>query len=125
MNSDIKEYKLILKDNSEFTIPVRMDGYVNATILCKAGNKQFHNWYQNKSTKNLIVALENVCGISRTLSIDIKQGGISNLQGSWIHPDLAIQCAQWVSPHFAIQVSGWIRELRITDSNLKKHLDLV
>ena len=41
--------------------------------------------------------------------IDKKVGG--NHNGTWIHPDLAIQLSQWLSPQFAIKVSLWIREL--------------
>jgi hypothetical protein len=44
--------------------------------------------------------------------IDIKKENYNDLQqGSWIHPDLAIQLAQWISPQFALQVSKWIRTL--------------
>lgn len=49
--------------------------------------------------------------------IDIKKGNSSRYsQGSWIHPDLAVQLAQWISPQFALQVSRWIRELLIEGS---------
>ena len=47
--------------------------------------------------------------------IDVKKGNSSKFsQGSWIHPDLAVQLAQWISPIFALQVSKWIREIAIT-----------
>ena len=49
--------------------------------------------------------------------IDIKKGNTNKYsQGTWIHPDLAIQLAQWISPKFALQVSKWIRSLFITGS---------
>ena len=49
--------------------------------------------------------------------VDIKKGNSSKFtQGSWIHPDLAVQLAQWISPSFSIQVSSWIRELALTGS---------
>ena len=62
--------------------------------------------------------------------MDIKKGGNDKkVQGSWFHPDLAVQLAQWISPTFAIQVSGWIRELALTGSvivgNEKTHQQLV
>lgn len=34
------------------------DGFINATSLCKAGNKLFANWYKLDSTKNLIKELK-------------------------------------------------------------------
>ena len=47
----------------------------------------------------------------------VKGGNIHNkIQGTFAHPDLAIQIAQWCSPLFAIQVSRWTRELLITGS---------
>jgi hypothetical protein len=50
-------------------------------------------------------------------AIDIKKGGNDkHLQGSWIHPDLAVPLAQWISPSFSIQVSRWIRELALIGS---------
>jgi hypothetical protein len=49
--------------------------------------------------------------------VDIKKGGNNkNAQGSWIHPDLAVQLAQWISPKFSLKVSRWIRELALTGS---------
>ena len=54
-------------------------------------------------------------GIPISQLIDIKKGGNDKkAQGSWIHPDLAVQLAQWISTVFAIKVSKWIRELCIT-----------
>ena len=47
--------------------------------------------------------------------IHIKKGGNDKKnQGSWIHPDLAVQLAQWISPKFALKVSRWVREIAIT-----------
>lgn len=55
--------------------------------------------------------------------MDITKGGNDKkAQGSWIHPDLAVQLAQWISPVFAIKVSRYIRELAITGSvNLEQN----
>ncbi len=103
-------------------IESREDQYVNATQLCKAGGKKFSNWYKLDSTKELIKTLDDNLKSDtqnrRSLKplVDIKKGGNinTNAQGSWIHPDLAVQLAQWISPVFAIQVSRWIRELCTT-----------
>ena len=107
---------------------------INATAMCKAGGKRFNNWYRLDTTKELIDELEeqlsnpdlqnSQSGLTnnsetrlRVSVIDIKKGGNDlSLQGSWIHPDLAVQLAQWISPLFALKVSKWIRELAITGS---------
>jgi hypothetical protein len=100
------------------------DNFINATQLCKAGKKFFKDWYRLESTQELIKELENNLLSDRRIItsqnisvVDIKKGNSKNYtQGSWIHPDLAVQLAQWISPSFAIQVSRWIRELFITGS---------
>ena len=110
------------KDNiltlSEFTLnnvtitSRHPDHYVNATQLCQAGNKKFNDWVRLDTTKDLITVLSSDAGIPASLLVDSKRGQTSKFQqGSWIHPDLAIQLAQWISPSFALQVSRWIREL--------------
>lgn len=103
---------LKLSDGSSITIPMREDGYINATMLCKAGGKEFKHWFENKTTKLLIFTSESEVGIPTSQLIDIKKGNSSKFeQGSWIHPDLGIHLAQWISPSFALQVSRWTREL--------------
>jgi hypothetical protein len=93
------ESKLILND---VTIISRLsDGYINATQLCKAGNKNFTDWYSLDSTKKLI----NEMGNLPYSFIDITN------QFEWIHPDLAIQLAYWISFSFGLKVSKWIRTL--------------
>uniref|UniRef100_A0A6C0H3G9 KilA-N domain-containing protein n=1 Tax=viral metagenome TaxID=1070528 RepID=A0A6C0H3G9_9ZZZZ len=102
---------LTLTNGDTMNIPMRNDGYINATLLCTAGGKLFSNWYQNKQTKDLINALESDkensknkeilnAGIPVFKSIQVTKGRYG---GSWIHPDLAIQLAQWISLQFAIK----------------------
>lgn len=124
----VKEYSLTLKDGNTFIVPLREDGYVNATLLCKAGNKKFHDWNRLESTKALIQALIEVEMIPASSLIYINTGkGIAKYsQGSWIHPDLAVQLAQWISPVFALQVSRWIRELLTTGTvSIQRPLKIV
>ncbi len=98
------------------------DKFINATQMCKAGRKKFNHWLSLESTKELISVLESnlksepgIPGSQNIKLIDVKRGNSSKFsQGSWIHPDLAVQLAQWISPSFAIQVSRWIRELFVT-----------
>ncbi len=102
-------------NNFEFIIPVRSDGYVNATALCKSVGKLFADWKRTQTAEELII----------TLGIDLSNMGIpildliitqvgGNHSGTFIHPDLAVPFAQWCSPSFSIQVGRWIRELMTT-----------
>jgi hypothetical protein len=104
----IQEYTLTLKSGDKLEIPVREDGFVDATKLCKAGKKRFNDWCRRNTIKELIMALSETTGIPAVKLIETYEGCNG---GSWIHPDLAIHLAQWISPSFAIQVSQWIREL--------------
>ena len=100
------------------------DNYINATQLCQAGNKKFSHWYCLNNTKQLINELASDTGIPALELIDVKKGNSSNItQGSWIHPDLAVQLIQWISPKFAIQVSKWIRKL-LTDNKVEINVKL-
>jgi uncharacterized protein YunC (DUF1805 family) len=109
----VTQYSLELANGDRSLIPVREDGYIDATVVCKAGKKKFNDWIRLGSSKDLMEALESESGITASLLIETYKGGDLRkvTQGSWIHPDLAIQLAQWVSPKFAIQVSRWMREL--------------
>ena len=107
------EGKLILND---VVILSRVeDNYINATQLCTAGNKKFNDWVRLNSFVELINELECETGIPASQLIDVKKGNSNEfIQGSWVHPDLAIQLAQWISPKFALMVSKWIRTLFTT-----------
>ena len=138
-----KEIELQNKLGGEITLNgisvlAREDGFINATAMCKAGGKQFKHWNSLESTKELIKALEETknveinCEVGIPTSqfiVSIKGNSSKFSQGSWIHPDLAVQLAQWISPTFALQVSKWVRELALTGSvivgNEKTHQQLV
>ncbi len=98
-----------LKLNNVNIVSRQTDKYINATLLCQAGNKKFSHWFSLDTTKQLIKILESNAGIPALDLVQVNKGG--NHYGSWIHPDLAIQLAQWISPKFALQVSQWIRTL--------------
>lgn len=110
----IKNFKLILEDNSTINIPVRNDGYINVTTLCKASNRRIDKWKETKESKELLQAF-NVIPQNRGITplVALKGNSSEINQGTFAHPDIAIQIAQWCSSKFAIQVSQWIRELLV------------
>lgn len=126
-NEEKKKVYVIESDDSQEIVKLELngilissrpeDGFVNATEMCKAGGKRFYNWSRTEETKALITALESETHICVSQLIDVKKGNTGKFsQGSWIHPDLAVQLAQWISPVFALQVSRWVRELAVTGS---------
>ena len=122
---EIQPKQQTLKLNDVVVISRSEDNYINATQLCQAGGKQFAHWYSLDSTKKLINEAVSDIGIPISQLIDIKKGNSNDFQqGSWIHPDLAIQLAQWISPQFALQVSKWIRTL-FTTGNVSIDIQLL
>jgi hypothetical protein len=123
INQELKEIKS-LTFNGVVIVSRSEDNYINATQLCQAGGKRFNYWNNLDTTKKLINELESEAGIPASQLVDIKKGNSGDFnQGSWIHPDLAIQLAQWISPSFALQVSKWIRTL-FTDGNVSINIKM-
>lgn len=88
---------------------------VNATLLCKAGGKEFREYNRNKQTKDYLQVLKSDVGIPTSQLIICKKGNSSKYdQGTWVHRKVAIHLAQWISPSFAVQVTNWLDELLIT-----------
>lgn len=111
MESLMSQYKLDLVPHSyqgEVITQRQRDGYINATAMCKAANKRWSHYRENVATKAFIDALESEAGIPASKLIQSLSGGHPQLQGTWVHPQVAIHLAQWLSPKFAVQVSRWV-----------------
>jgi hypothetical protein len=111
------------------------DGYVNATAMCKAAGKEWKHYNELESTKAFLKELSEVekCDIKASAKMTTTalvcsiQGGEPELQGTWIHPQVAINLGQWLSPKFAVKVSKWIFDwmngkMPTSKSNLPYHL---
>lgn len=108
------------------------DGYVNATAMCQANGKRWENYHRCQRTQEYIAALSQHLGAvmgNPTTGIEPQssfgaavalnratglvhtiQGGTPALQGTWIHPRLAVDLARWISPAFAVWMDGWFLE---------------
>jgi prophage antirepressor-like protein len=102
---------LKLSNGSNIIIPMREDGYVNVTLLCKAGGKDIKEWKKNKSSVHILSSYFSLGGIPPSQLLNSTR--IGKTQNTFAHPDIAIQIAQWADPYFAIQVSRWTRELLV------------
>ncbi|HMA78844.1 MAG TPA: KilA-N domain-containing protein [Candidatus Paceibacterota bacterium] len=102
---------LVFRSFNNVEIPQRADGYINATKMCQAGEKEWSSFSRTQQASEYIDALASVLQICRTEIIETTQGGNPRLQGTWIHPRLASRLAQWVSPEFAVVVDGWVLEI--------------
>lgn len=102
---------LISHEVNGLDIPQRVtDGYINATALCRASGKNFADYNRLASTQAFLTELSSVMGIPITELVVTTQGGNPKLQGTWIHPDIAVNLGQWLSPKFAVMVSKWVRD---------------
>jgi KilA-N domain len=72
-----------------------------------------------------LIELSSDIGIPISDLVQSIKGGIPSLQGTWVHPQIAIHLAQWLSAKFAVQVSKWILEWmsgNIPKTSLPYHL---
>lgn len=84
------------------------DGYVNATAMCQAANKNWADYNRLGSTKAFLQELSAEVGIPIPELIQSVSGGNPALQGTWVHPQVAIHLAQWLSATFAVRVTQWV-----------------
>jgi hypothetical protein len=91
--------------------------------MCQAGGKRWNNYERGERTQEYVEALQQalasenrsapVVALNRaTLPAvtETRQGGAAHLQGTWIHPRLAVDLARWISPAFAVWMDGWFLE---------------
>lgn len=127
-NIEIVNFKNLNLNNNKLKIPVhekvlvlndvsiiarKNDGYINLTQLCRAGNKEYFHWKENKKTEKFLDVLSNSLNISKNELIKFETSS-NNERATWGHPQVAINSAQWISPEFDVQVSKWIFELLLT-----------
>jgi hypothetical protein len=86
---------LIPREESGSLINQRMlDGYINATALCQAIGKDFYDYSRLKTTQDFIEALSTETGIHGSALIQAVRGGLPEMQGTWVHPQVAINVGQ-------------------------------
>lgn len=93
-------------------------GYVNATQMCKANGKRWANYSQNKAANDYIEGVSLDAGIPvSSLVIEIlgTPGGQANLQGTWVHIEVALDLAQWISVPFRIWANRVLRAIVTND----------
>ena len=84
------------------------DGYVNATAMCKANGKQWNDYWRTDRATAYLEALCTETGIPvSSLCLSLKGG---SHQGTWVHPQVAVDLARWISAPFAVWMDGWFLE---------------
>lgn len=83
----------------------RTDGYVNATAMCKANGKHWNNYFQTDRATTYLEALSRSLGIQVTSLYIAKPG-----EGTWVHPQVAVDLSRWISAPFAVWMDQWFLE---------------
>jgi hypothetical protein len=88
------------------------DGYVNATAMCKAYGKRWHEYHSNQRTQDYIAALAGALRSAGNPADPIQTitTGPNHLRGTWVHPRIAVDLARWLHPAFAVWMDGWFLE---------------
>ena len=84
----------------------KKDGYINATSLCKIGNKFFSQYRKDKNTEVFLYL------ISKKLSIPIKELIVNSFSNVFVHQKIAVHLSNWIMPSLYIEVSEWIESFR-------------
>ena len=101
--------QLIHHQHADIDISQRAaDGYIDATALCKAAGKQWGHYWALNGTQAFAKELATDIGIPISELIQSLRGGF--VQGTWVHPQVAIHLGQWLSPKFAVMVTKWVSD---------------
>lgn len=111
-NIALLNYKLRLSDTSTVSIPVRKkDGYINATVLCKAGGKKFNDYHRLEQTQEYLNDLSKKSGYPDFKLIEVNVGRNG---GTWVHRKIGIDLSRWISIKFFSQIIDWTDEILLT-----------
>ncbi len=75
-----------------------IDGYVNASSMCKAAGKIWTEYRRLKSTADFLEKLSSSTRAPKAELIKTVVGGRADLQGTRVHPQVAAHLAQWLLP---------------------------
>lgn len=85
------------------------DVMVNATEMAKAFGKTPKDYLRTQSAQELINALSVRLKCLTADLVKVVQGG--DIQGTWLHEDIALDFAQWLSVDFKLWCNDRIKEL--------------
>ena len=92
-----------------FLISQEADGYVSLTDMAKASGKRVNDYLENKATNEYLAGLSDDTGIPVSSLIHTVRGKGKN-QGTWAHPEIAIDFAQWCSVPFRIWANRTLKK---------------
>lgn len=88
-----------------------IDGYVNATEMAKANNKEISHWFGTEDFNRYADAISQKTGIPRNSLVIRVSEGFPAKKKTWVHPKLAIKLARWISVEFELWCDEHIKTL--------------
>ena len=110
--------QLVTKDYQGHAIAYQDDGWFNATQAAAKWGKRPNDWLALQSTKDYIEAFKRHNADVKKTHItrkgrfsDTGNSGITQEQGTWLHPKLAVAFARWLDADFAVWCDAQIDSL--------------
>lgn len=114
---------------------LRSGAYVNLNDIAMVHSKRLDNWMRLQNTKELLEAFKEDRSYNGEQPFKIVKGNFSSKsdtsdlryhpkslpqQGTWAHPDIAIEFARWCNPRFGLWCNRQIRHL-LTHGEVNLH----
>lgn len=97
----IRRLSYIWHTMNDVEFPQRIvDGYFDATAMCKAADKDIEDYLDLRKTELFLQALSEETGTDKSELLQYKKGA----KFTWVHPLVAINLAQWANPRLAVMV---------------------
>jgi hypothetical protein len=93
---------LVTFNYNELPVLFQTDGYLNATQIAKGFNKSPKDYLKLNKTKDYISSVGKKLLTQENQLVIVKQGGLADEQGTWLHPKLALDFARWLDSDFAV-----------------------
>ena len=78
--------------------------------MCQAMGKRAHDYLRGVGTRAFMDELASETGIPVSELRQAVRGGNPELQGTWVHPYVAVDLARWLSLRFHVMVNVWVVE---------------
>jgi hypothetical protein len=101
-STQLMNFELVLPTGDKCNIPVRQDGFVDLTLLARAGNHRLDHYMKSEKTKAFIKAFSSYSEYQDMKIVQISRVG--KTQHTFGHRLLAYNYAQYISPNFAAQI---------------------
>lgn len=110
---------LIQQSSSDVTLAGHLipKGWTNATAMCKANNKTWSNYWKTQGAKSFASKVSTALLNGSPATITIEGGNEKDIQGTWVHPKVAMHLAMSISDDFALWATDVL--LRVVNGEFK------